>query len=268
MSPTGIKGWMLPAFALVAGAMSQPVAAGISPQEFDDIGVSVVADAAVPLDAWVIDDSGNRRAMAELITRPTVLMFADYTCTTLCGPIVAFVAHALEQSRLRAGDEFGMVVIGLDPKDDASDAARMWREQLAGDAPLFAASAFVTAEQSTVRRITAALGYRYAYDQEHDQFAHPGAAYVLRSDGRLARILTGLGLSGDDMRLALVEAGQGRVGTIGDKVRLICSGFDPTHGTYDLMVSRLILATGLGTLLMLGGLIGTLTLLGRRRRAA
>ena len=73
-------------------------------------------------------------------------------------------------------------------------------------------------------RLTAALGYRYAYDEEHDQYVHPGAAYVLRADGRVSQVLTGLGLSPGDMRLALVEAGEGRVGTIGDQVRLLCSG--------------------------------------------
>ena len=80
-----------------------------------------------------------------------------------------------------------------------------------------------------------------------------------------SRVLTGLGLSGGDMRLALVEAGEGRVGTFGDQVRLLCSGFDPAHGTYNVVVSRVLAATGLATMLALGGLIGLLVLAGRRR---
>jgi protein SCO1/2 len=144
----------------------------------------------------------------------------------------------------------------------------MRREHLDGDAALDRASAFVTADAPTVQRLTAALGYRYAYDREHDQFVHPGAAYVLAADGRVARVLTGLGLSGSDIRLALVEASQGRIGTLGDRVRLLCSGFDPTHGVYNVMVSRLLAATGLATVLTLGGFIGVLALAGRRRGAA
>ena len=68
--------------------------------------------------------------------------------------------------------------------------------------------------------------------------------------------------------MALVEAGEGRNGTLGDKVRLICSEFDPAHGVYNLVVSRLLVATGLGTVLMLGGLIGMLMLSGRRNPAS
>jgi protein SCO1/2 len=265
MSRIGIDRTCL-AVAVATALLPLSATAGISPRDYEDVGVAVNADAAVPLDAVVVDDRQQRRTLSDLISRPTVLVFADYTCTTLCGPVVAFVVHALEQSGLRAGDQFGMVVVGLDPKDGADSAARMRRAHLGGDTSLDAASAFVTADHPTVQRLTSALGYRFAYDAEHDQFVHPGAAYVLRSDGHVSRVLTGLGLSSGDMRLALVEASEGRIGTLGDKVRLICSGFDPAHGTYNLMVSRLLAATALATMLMLGGLIAVLMLPGRRRR--
>jgi protein SCO1/2 len=127
------------------------------------------------------------------------------------------------------------------------------------------ASTFATADRATVQRLTEALGYRYAYDAEHDQFVHPGAAYVLRADGRVTRVLTGLGLSGGNMRLALVEAGEGRIGTFSDTVRLLCSGFDPTRGTYNVVISHVLMAAGAATILALGGLIGILVLAGRRR---
>ena len=75
------------------------------------------------------------------------------------------------------------------------------------------------------------------YDAEHDQFAHPAAAYVLTKDGRIARVLSGLGLSGGDLRLALVEAGQGHVGTLLDQITLRCFGFDPARGIYTASIS-------------------------------
>jgi protein SCO1/2 len=180
---------------------------------------------------------------------------------------VAFVAGALEKSGLAPGTDFRLIVIGLDPKDTAADAARMRSDHLGGDAALGVATTFFTADQATVSRLTAALGYRYAYDQEHDQYVHPGAAYVLRADGRVSQVLTGLGLSPGDMRLALVEASQGRVGTLGDQVRLLCSGFDPARGTYNLLISRVLAATGFATILAIGGGIGLLILAGRRRAA-
>jgi len=196
-----------------------------------------------------------------------VLVFADYTCTTLCGPVVAFVASALEKSGLQPSRDFKLIVVGLDPKDSLAEAARMRRDHL-GDGPLMGASIFSIADQPTIERLTGALGYRYAYDREHDQYVHPGAVFVLRGDGRVARVLTGLGLSGADMRLALVEAGEGRIGTIADDVRLLCSGFDPEHGMYNRAISRILAAAALATMLLLGGGIGLLILWERRRRMA
>ncbi|MGI8525139.1 MAG: SCO family protein [Pseudolabrys sp.] len=244
-----------------------PAQASMTPPQYWDVGVSSPPGAAVPPDAQVTGEDGRRRSLRDLVAGPTVLIFADYTCATLCGPIVSFAAAALAQTGLTPGRDYRLLVIGLDPKDTAADAATMRRAHLGGDAAINGASLFVTADQASVTAITQALGYNYHYDKEHDQFAHPAAAYVLSADGRVARVLTGVGLSGADMRLALVDAGQGKVGTLRDHVRLLCYGFDPAHGTYNVLVSRLLAAAGLTTIIVLGGGIALLALAGRRRPA-
>ncbi|HVV61493.1 MAG TPA: SCO family protein [Pseudolabrys sp.] len=251
--------------ALLMIVVAQPALARITPAEYRDIGVAVPQNAALPLDAIVIDEGGHRRPLRALVTRPTVLVFADYTCRTLCGPILAFVSSALEQSGLVAGRQFELLAIGLDPRDGADAAEKMRGSHV--DPALKATTRFVTADDATIKTLTAALGYRYAYDAGDDQYLHPAAAYVLRADGAVSRVLTGIGLSGADMRLALVEAGEGKIGTLRDQIRLLCSGFDPAHGTYNVMVSRMLTVTGLVTMFALGGGIGTLMLMGRRRSA-
>ncbi|MGB7256947.1 MAG: SCO family protein [Pseudolabrys sp.] len=246
---------------------AHPTLARITPAEYRDIGVSVPQGAALPLGATVTDEKGHRLSLRDIVTKPAVLVFADYTCRTLCGPIVAFVSSALQQSGLDPGRQFELVAIGLDPKDGADAAEKMRHDHLADSPGLDAATHFVTADEATIKTLTAALGYRYRYDADDDQYVHPAAAYVLRADGVVARVLTGIGLSGGDMRLALVEAGEGKIGTLRDKIRLLCSGFDPAHGTYNVMVSRMLTVTGLVTMLTLGGGIGILMLMGRRRSA-
>jgi protein SCO1/2 len=257
------KAFVRYAIAAVTALAAAPAIA-FTPQDYLKVGVSLPAKAAVPATATVIDQSGQARGLRDLITRPAVLVFADYTCETLCGPIVAFVTTALEQSGLMAGDQFQLIVVGLDPKDGMADAARM-RRDLGADAALDRASMFVTADAASLAALTEALGYRYFHDIGHDQFVHPAAAFVLAADGRVTRVLGGIGLSGDDMRLALVEAGERRVGSLGDQVRLLCSGFDPAHGTYNLLISRILAASALASIAMLGGGIGMLALMGRRR---
>jgi protein SCO1/2 len=252
-------------FVALAIVLPQPVSARITPTEYRDVGITISPNAAAPLAAIVTDENGRQYGLAELISRPTVLVFADYSCRTLCGPIIAFVAEALRQSGLKAGAQFQLLVVGLNPKDGPMAAATMRHNYLGEDTALNGAAKFVTADDAAIKSLTSALGYRYRYDADDDQYIHPGAAYVLSAKGRVARVLTGIGLSGVDIRLALIEASEGRVGTLRDRVRLLCSHFDPVHGAYDVMVSRMLAATGLATTLALGGGIGILMLMGRRR---
>jgi len=228
--------------------------ARLTPADYRAIGVSVPQDAAVPLSAVVSDEAGRHHALGDFIARPTVLVFADYTCRTLCGPALAFVANALEQSGLRAGAQFRLLVIGLDGRGAAADMERLRREHLQGRAP-DAAAVFLGADAATSATLTRALGYHYLYDAEADQDVHPAAAFVLTPDGKVSRVLTELGLTAPDLRLALVEAGQGRIGSFTDRVRLLCSTFDPRHGTYTLAISRLLAgASGVTVLLLVGGI--------------
>jgi protein SCO1/2 len=193
--------------------------------------------------------------------RPTLLVFADYTCNTLCSPILTRIGEAMAQSGLPPRG-YRLVVLGLDPKDGPRAAARMKQERIA-DPAVAASAVLLSGDEATVRRAADAVGYRYAYDAAHDQFAHPAAVLALTADGRLARVLSGLGTT-TDLRLALVEAGEGRIGTLRDRVRLLCYGFDPSVGVYTPSVHRALAAVSALTVLMLGAAIGWLSL--RRAR--
>jgi protein SCO1 len=144
----------------------------------------------------VVDDSGVALTLAQAIDgRPTLLILAAFSCKTLCAPIVAMAAAELAQTGLRPGTDYRLLVVGLDPRDGAAEAATMKRAQLGTDGPLAAASLFLTTDAVGVKRLADALGYRYARDSENDQFAHPAATFVLTPDGRVARTLSGLGLT-------------------------------------------------------------------------
>ena len=249
--------------ALASMASAKHAFARLTPAEYAAVGVTVPQGAALPAGVMVQDESGRSQRLGALITRPTVLVLADYTCRTLCGPTLAFVAAALEKSGLTAGAQFSLLVIGLNPQNGAADAAAMRRRYLDG-AALNAAASVVTVDEAGVQTIARALGYRYRYDPESSQYVHPAAAFVLAADGRVVRVLTGLGLSGDDMRLALIEAAEGKIGTLGDKVRLLCSAFDPVRGAYNVAVSRILAAAGFVTVVLMAVGISFLALTGRR----
>jgi protein SCO1/2 len=240
--------------------LAGPASARLSTDALDAIGVSPPPGARVPMSAALTDQDGVSHALGEVLGgRPSVLIFADFTCRTLCGPILAFAADGLAKSGLKPGQDFGLVVVGLDPKDSAADARAMQRNEI-GDGALATASVLLRTDENTVKAITAAVGYRYAYDPAIDQFAHPADVFVLTADGHVARTLSGLGLDAADLRLALVEAGEGRIGTFADRVHLLCYGFDPAKGIYTLTIQRWLAVAAALTLLALAAGIGFMLL--------
>jgi len=259
--------------ALIAGLLALifgcgEASAALTKRDLNAVGVEPPARASAPLDTQFKTEDARAVTLRDLIAQHpgTALIFADYTCHTLCGPTIAFAAGALQRATLRPGRDYGLIVVGLDPKDSIADARAMKAAQVA-DPRLAAATTFLTGDAATVQRLTAALGYRYVYDSNADQFAHPAAVFVLKQDGALSRVLSALAFSANDLQLALVEAGNGRAGTFTDRVRLLCYGFDPAAGVYNVSIGRALMLLGAGTVLVLGGAILLMILWPRRPTA-
>jgi len=247
-------------------ACAMPALAGLSPADLKAIAAAPAPNARAPLGLAFTDDTGRARTLGEALgAKPAVLIFADYTCHTLCGPILDFTAAALEKTGLRPGSDYRLVVIGLDPRDGLAAARAMRGERFDSDGSLARATVFLIGRARAIHAATAALGYGYRYDAAHDQYAHPAAAYVLDARGAVTRVLSPLGLDGNDLRLALVAAGKGHVGTFGDQLRLLCYGYDATRGIYTERITSLLSLAALATVIGLAGAIGFMTALARRR---
>jgi protein SCO1/2 len=251
-----------------AAPTSAPVWAAASAADLDAISAAPPPGAALPLALRFVDETGRPMTLATALAgTPAVVIFADYTCRTLCGLILDFAASALAKTGLRPGTDYRLLVIGLDPKDTLDAAMAMRATHFDAADAVAGAAVFLTGGDTEIHAATAALGYRYVYDAEHDQFAHPAAVYVTDASGRVVRMLSGLGLSGADFRLALVEAGRGAIGTIADRIALLCYGYDPARGIYTERITFFLeLAAGATVVLMASGILAMLAI--ERRRAA
>ena len=255
------------AFILLWLVCAAPVHAAVSSAQLDGVRIDAKPNASIPMSLSFVDENGTPRTLADAMHgTPAVLVFADYTCTNLCGPILAFAAAGLEKSGLMPGKDFHFVVVGLDPKDGAKDARAMKSSRIGARTSLADATEMLIGKPEVIAVATQAAGYHYVYDAEHDQFAHPAAAYVLTKDGQIVRVLSGLGLSGGDLRLALVDAGQGRIGSLLDQVKLRCFGFDAAKGIYTATISRWLTIAGTATAIALAGAIACMAF-ARGRRA-
>jgi protein SCO1/2 len=254
------------AVALFGLMISCPARAALSQSEIVQVEAAPAADAHLPGQVSLTDEHGKIKSLRQWLDgKPTVWVLADYTCKTLCGPVIGIVADALDQSGLRPGQDYRYMVVGLDPKDTIADASAMKQARIGGaiadDTHFFRASPQDTAT------LLHAFGFQAIYDRANDQFAHPAAAFVVTPQGRIAFMLAGLALLPSDLRLALVSASQGRVGSLTDHIRLLCYGFDPARGVYAVMIGRVLAAAGAVTATSLALFIAILLFGDRRSRS-
>jgi protein SCO1/2 len=244
---------------ILGGLLVDPVPARARLVQADLARVAVAPPpgARVPLELAVTDArTGRATTLGQALGgRAALLLPVDYTCGNVCDPMVSMAADALAATGL-AAEDYAFVLVGIDPRDDAAAARRMLAETLgdraAGIRPLLVSDAALAA-------LTGALGYSAVYDAGTDSFAHPAAAMLLAGDGRVARVLSPLALTGRDLRLALTEAGEGRVGSLADRLTLLCYGYDAARGLYTPLVQRILTVTGIATILGIGLLIVGLT---------
>ena len=198
--------------------------------------------------------------------RPVVLVFAYYDCPMLCTQVINGLASALGVLSLEPGKDFEIVTVSFDPRDTpatatAKKAVYLDRYKRPGAA---AAWHFLTGAPASIERLTKAAGFRYVWDDQTKQFAHPTGVIVLTPDGRLARYLFGIEYGPRDLRLALVEASAGKVGTPVDALLLYCYHYDPMTGRYGLVIMRAMRIAGAATVLALASFIFIML---RRERA-
>jgi protein SCO1/2 len=200
--------------------------------------------------------------------RPTVLTINQYECRNLCPFVIEGVARGLRETGLTLGRDYAAITVGLDPREGPAVARRRKALILGGwlDPRSREAWHFLTGDKATIDRLAQAIGFRYAYDRAEDQFAHPSGLVVLTSGGTIARYLFGLDYPARDLRLALVEASRGRVGSVVDHVLLACYRYDAATGRYTPVVMNVVRAGGAVTLLGLVLGVGLL-LRGERRRS-
>ncbi|MBI5070895.1 MAG: SCO family protein [Deltaproteobacteria bacterium] len=219
----------------------------------------------VPLDATFTGSDGKPVRLADVAGKgkPVVVALVYYNCPMLCGLVLSGMARGMRESGLELGKDYQAVAISFDPRESSKLAAERQRgyTQSLGRPEAAAAWPFLTGEEPEIQKVTRALGFRYAYDEKTKQYAHAAAIFVLAPDGKISRYLYGVEFPGRDLRLALVEAGEGRVGTSLDKILLTCFRYDAQSRRYEPYVVGFI---RIAALAVLGGLAITLAVFWRR----
>ena len=247
------------AAVLAASLLAAPVPPPTPRDPLQGIEIVERPDASLPLDARFLDEGGREGALGTFFSpgRPVLLALVYYRCPMLCNLVLNGVVDAVRQAGLDPGQDFEVVAISIDPEETPDLAAAKKASYLKALASPGTGSRwhFLTGRPEAIARVAEAVGFRYRFDEATKQYAHAAGIFVATPDGRLSRTFYGVKYAPRDLRLALVDASRGEVGTAMDRVLLACYDWDRSSGRYGLAAMRLVrLGSGL-TVLLLGGLL-------------
>ncbi|MGO8717686.1 MAG: SCO family protein [Acidobacteriaceae bacterium] len=229
-------------------------------------GIAQNLNRKLPLSAAYVDSSGQPVTLGKYFgKRPIVLAEVYFSCGMLCPQVMHGAADALKQTGFKAGKDYDVVIASFDPKDTPSKAASEKQLFLSwlGDPAAASGVHFLTGQQPSIDALSAATGFHYVRvpgpDGKMDQFAHSSVIMVATPDGRLSKYFSGIQYAPRDLRLAMVDASNHKIGTAADLFLLYCCNYNPSSGRYTVSILRVLGFAACVTILIIFGMIYLLT---------
>ena len=241
---------------LMAGAVMQAQYA--RPAITRGVKIEQKLNAPVPLELVFHDEAGQPVPLRTYFgDKPVLLSLVYFTCSSLCPMSLHETVTSLRRVSLEPGRDYNVVVVSFDPKDTPALAAQKKAEYAKefGRAGFNSGWHFLTGSQDAISRLTSAVGFGYRWDQATQQFVHAGGIMVATPEGKMSRYFYGIDYAPGDLRMALVEASQHKIGNPVDYILLFCFHYDVTQGKYTLVILNVLKIAGMLTVLLLAGLI-------------
>jgi len=252
-------------FSLAVGAEGQNNAA-ITPPQLRGVGIDQRLNNQVPLDLKFRDETGQTVTLGSYFGKmPVILSLVYYSCPMLCPMAENGLLNALRNVKFSIGEQYQVITVSINP----SESPEMAMGKKAVYAGLYGRPGakqgwhFLVGDEPSIRALTQAVGFHYNYIPETKQFAHATGIVVLTPQGKVSRYFYGILYPPRDIRLALVEASDEKIGNPVDAVLLYCCEYDPVAGKYNVVVSQVLKIAGVITLLCMGTLIVALSRGGR-----
>jgi protein SCO1/2 len=218
------------------------------------VGIDQKLGAQVPLNLRFVDETGHPVTLRQYTGKPVILALVYYQCPSLCNLVLNGLLRSVKGLSLTAGDDYQVVAVSFDTRE-TPEMARFKKATYLKEYNRPKAETgwhFLTTDTTSSEVLANAVGFRYAFDAATNQFAHGSAIMLLTPEGRVSKYFYGIDYPARDVRLGLVEASNGGIGSPIDQVLLYCYHYDPSNGKYGLVVMN---ALRLGGLLTVGALI-------------
>lgn len=243
------------------------------PDALEGVDVIEYLGQSVPRALRFTDSTGKSVQLGDYLDqgRPVVLQLAYYRCPVLCTLVTSGLAKSVQDIGWLPGEEFQIVTVSIDPTDTPLSATRKKTEALRDLGERAGAGwHFLVGGSESIDRLAQTVGFGFRHMEADNEYSHAAVLMVLTPDGRISRYLYGIEYPGRDLRLSLVEAADGQVGSTIDRVMLFCLTFDPLRGKYTATAFTIMRAGGVLTVVLMGGILGYLFLVReyRQRRSA
>lgn len=225
------------------------------PAMLREVGIDQNLSAPLPLDLSFQDETGQAVPLRKYFgKKPVILAFVYYECPMLCTQVLNGLLESMRTLSFDVGKEFDVITVSFDPNETPKLAAEKKTSYLKQYERAGAEQGwhFLTGDSAAIRQLTDAVGFRYKYDAATDQFAHASGIMVITPEGKIARYFFGIEYPARDLRLALVEASENKIGSPVDALLLYCFHYDPTTGKYGLVIMNVLRVAGAATVIALG----------------
>jgi protein SCO1/2 len=230
-----------------------------TPREMDGVDVVEHLNDQVPLDLTFTDEQGKTVRLGDYIDglHPVILTLNYYACPMLCSMELNGLVEGIKGLDWTPGQQFQVVTVSIDPSEKPELAAAKKANYLKslGMDGAEAGWHFLTGEHDHIKQLADTVGFGYRYDPAQKQFAHGAAIFVLSPQGKISRYLYGIEFPPKQLRLGLVEAGEGKTGSVVDRFLLRCYHYDPASRKYGVYVWGVMRAGGVLTMVLLGGFL-------------
>ena len=246
-----------------------PIASHNQPEIFKNIGIEQKLGTELPLRTTFRDQTGASVSLqGKLSEKPAVLVFSYFDCPMLCPLVLEGLVRSLKPLSLNAGRDFDVFVISIDERDGPETARKKQLEIVNryGRDGSAVGWHFLTGEKSAIEEVTRSVGFSYAWDEASKQYVHASGIFILTPQGEIARVLYGIDYTPRDVRLALVEAAGGTIGSAIDQLLLYCYHYNPLTGKYGVAIMATLRLAGLATVLTIASFV--ITMLRRERRGS
>jgi protein SCO1/2 len=244
-------------FAGSANVSAQTVPGGVGassnglPVALRNVGFEPPLNGQIPLATHFKDEAGSDVAFGDYFHgKPVLLALVYYGCPMLCNQVEQGVVGSLKMLSFNPGNDYEVVFVSFDPRESADMAAQKKTAALThfGRPQTAAGWHFLTGSKDSIDAITQAANFRYSFNEKTNIFAHASGIMLLTPDGRISRYFYGVEYPSRDVRLGLVDASAGKIGTPIDHLLLYCFQYDPSTARYSATILRIIRIGGLFTI--------------------